>query len=339
LAADGKGKQEVMTRMSELYPLRFEPIYKGYLWGGRRFETELGRKLDPGAIYAESWEVCDHGQEQSTVVVGPLAGTTLHELTTEWGEQLLGRHHPQQRFPLLLKYLDANKPLSVQVHPDDELAETMGLSDPGKTEAWCVLQAEPGSAIWAGFKQPVDRAGLKKAIQRGVLERYLHRFEPTLGQCVYLPAGTVHALGKGLLIAEIQQTSDNTFRLYDWNRIGPDGKSRPLHIEQGLEATDYAQGPILPREPEQTDQEHIERLVHCDQFVLDRWHLSAPRTAGGDGRCHIMTVLDGSVDIRPDPAEQPLQRGGTALLPAEIGSVELDPTEGKPAVLLDAYLP
>jgi len=325
--------------MSRLYPLRFVPIYQQYIWGGRRLETVLGRHLEQDGPYAESWEVSDHGHQQSIVETGPLAGAPLGRLVAERGEELLGRHHPQPRFPLLLKYLDADKPLSVQVHPDDHLAARMKLSDPGKTEAWCVLQAEPASEIWAGLSQPADRTTLARAIADGVLERYLHRFQPAVGDCVFLPAGTVHALGAGLLVAEIQQTSDNTFRLYDWNRLGSDGKPRPLHVDQGLEAIDYDQGPVGPERPQPTDRAHVERLVACEKFILDRWEFSSPQTAGGDGRCHIVTVLRGSIGVEGDPSGQRLRRGRTVLLPAAVGPVELTPSDGQPAVLLDAYLP
>jgi mannose-6-phosphate isomerase len=326
--------------MTAIHPLRLEPIYKQYLWGGRRFETELGRELDPNGIYAESWEVCDLGpQDISMVQVGPLAGTTLHELVANRGEQLLGVHYPQDRFPLLLKYLDANQPLSVQVHPDDELSRRMALADPGKTEAWYVIQSEPGSVIWAGFSQPVNRKQLEQSISEGTLENLLHRFEPTAGQCVYLPAGTVHALGKGILVAEIQQTSNNTFRLYDWNRVGVDGKPRPLHIAEGLQATDFSQGPVEPVNPSATEHGHVERLVGCPKFVLDRWRLDGPQTVGGDHRCHILTVLEGSIRLAGDPAQCPLNKGQTILLPAALGAAKLTPARDQGALLLDAYLP
>jgi mannose-6-phosphate isomerase len=303
--------------------------------------TVLGRPLPEEGIFAESWEACDHGEEQSIVEAGPLASTPLHALIAERGEDLMGCHHPQKRFPLLLKYLDAKKPLSVQVHPDDGLATQMGLSDPGKTEAWCVIQADADAAIWAGFREdrPVDRQSLEAAIHAGRLDEHLHHFHPEAGQCVFLPAGTVHALGAGVLVAEIQQTSDNTFRLFDWNRLGTDGKPRPLHIEEGLEAIDYRQGPVGPWLPQPTDRPWVERLVDCDKFILDRATLSAPQIVGGDDRCHLITVLAGRVEIEGDPTGKPLGLAQTVLLPAAIGPVQLAPADGPPCVLLDAYLP
>jgi len=322
-----------------LYPLRLKPLYKQYVWGGHRLAGVLGRSLPPDEIFAESWDVCDHGPQQSLVEGGPLDSTPLGELVTARGKDLLGRHHPQRRFPLLLKYLDAEEPLSVQVHPDDRLAAAMKLSDPGKSEAWCVLQAEPGATIWAGFNQPVDRHTLETAIRDGVLERYLHRFQPQAGDCLFLPAGTVHALGAGLLVAEIQQSSDNTFRLYDWNRVGTDGRPRPLHIQEGLDAIDYAQGAVAATPPRRTELPCLERLVACDKFVLDRWTLAAPQSLGGDDRCHVLTVLAGAVRVEADRTDSPLGLGQTALLPASIGPTRLSPDEGGPAIVLDAYLP
>jgi mannose-6-phosphate isomerase len=325
--------------MERLYPLRFQALYKHAVWGGRRLETVLGKPLGDGNDFAESWEVADHGADQSIVANGPLAGTSLGQLVRRQGAELLGRHHPQPRFPLLLKYLDAHQRLSVQVHPDDALAARMQLSDPGKTEAWVILAAEPTSLIWAGLKEPVDCDVLRRAIERGDLEPYLHQFRPVAGQCIFLPARTVHALGDGLLVAEIQQNSDLTFRLFDWNRVGPDGRSRPLHIEEGLEAIDCSQGPVEPQQPEPGGPAHVERLVRCEKFVLDRWQFRSPQGAGGDDRCHIITILEGEVRVQDDPSESTLGIGQTVLLPASAGRVELAPEGETACLLLDAYLP
>ncbi len=147
--------------MATLYPLRFEPVFRRYVWGGRRLGKILGKPIGPGNDYAESWEVVDHGEDQSRVAAGPLAGMTLNELTHIYGKQLLGRHYPQPRFPLLFKFLDCEKTLSVQVHPNDVQAAKLDPPDVGKTEAWVVLAAEPGSVIYAGLKRGFDRAALR----------------------------------------------------------------------------------------------------------------------------------------------------------------------------------
>jgi mannose-6-phosphate isomerase len=323
--------------MASLYPLRFHPILRQYLWGGRRLATVLGKSLADGNDWAESWEVCDHGADQSQVAFGPLAGATLSDLVHQRGAELFGQHYPQPCFPLLLKFLDACQTLSVQVHPDDARAARLSPPDLGKTEAWMVLEAQPGSLIYAGLKTGVDRDGLAAAIRQGRCQDCLHAFEPSPGDCVFLPAGTVHALGAGLLVAEIQQASNVTYRLFDWNRVGPDGKPRALHVEQGLDAVDFCRGPVEPEEPRPTERPEVSRLVQCEKFVWDRWAFETPLAAGGDNRCHTLAVLVGAVQVEGDPAGVVLSQGQTALLPASLGHVRLTPLDK--TVLLDAYLP
>ena len=305
--------------------------------GGRRLETALGKTLPPGSDWAESWEICDRGPDQSVVEFGPLAGATLSELVRRRGADLLGRNHPQKQFPLLLKFLDAARTLSVQVHPDDARAARLTPPDLGKTEAWLVLEAEPGSLIYAGLKPGVDRPALAAAIGAGRCQECLHSYSPSPGDCVFLPAGTVHALGAGLLVAEIQQSSDVTYRLFDWNRVGPDGQPRPLHIEKGLDAVDFTRGPVGRQQPHPTERPEVVRLVECEQFAWNRWHFDSPITLPDDNRCHVVSILAGVVLIEDDPTAEPVSRGGTVLLPACVGNIRMMP-QG-PTVLLDAYLP
>ena len=292
--------------MQTLYPLRFQQVFRQYLWGGRRLESTLGKPIGPGDNYAESWEVVDHGEDQSVVSHGELAGTTLHELVTSRGTELLGRHAPQERFPLLFKFLDAHKNLSVQVHPNDDQGALLDPPDLGKTEAWVILHADPGSVVYAGVKRGFDRDAFEREIHRGTAELCLHKIEPQAGDCLFIPAGTVHALGAGLVVAEIQQASDTTFRLYDWNRVGPDGKPRPLHVEQGLAVSDFSRPPATLQTPQPTERPHIERIVDCDKFVLDRWHINNAEVIGGDDRFHIVAVLNGSIQVEGDPSHEPL---------------------------------
>ena len=322
--------------MVPLYPLRFRLLVRRYLWGNRRLETCLGKAIGLGSDYAESWEVCDHGPDQSVVDQGPLAGTALGELVSSRGPELFGRHHPQSRFPLLVKFLDAAQALSVQVHPNDTQAARLNPPDLGKTEAWYILAANPGSRIYAGLRPGVDRQQLADAIDQGTCENLLHSFEPNAGDCLFMPAGTVHALGAGLLVAEVQQSSDTTFRLYDWKRVGPDGKPRPLHVQQGLEVVDYQRGPVDPVRPQPTERRWVGRLVGCEKFIMDRWDFDQPQAIGGDDRFHVVCVLQGAIRIERDPQTAPLPKGGTALLPASLGSVKLVPQQR--TVLLDAYL-
>jgi mannose-6-phosphate isomerase len=323
--------------MSELPPLRFRPILREYLWGGRRLGTELGKPIGDGDHYAESWEVVDHGKDQSIVDGGLFAGATLHELVARFGRELCGYHQPQQRFPLLLKFLDARQTLSVQVHPNDMQAARLSPPDLGKTEAWIVLDADPGSMIYAGLKPGVDRARLEQALAAGRCDECLHQVRPRVGDCILIEAGTVHAIGAGLLIAEIQQASDTTYRLFDWNRVDRDGRPRELHIEQAMGVIDFNRGPVNPAPPEPTDRPYIERLVKCDRFVVDRWNVSEPVTLSINERFHILAMVQGNLKLRGDGDEFHLHRGDSLLIPANCEHLEMDP-QGK-AGLLDMYLP
>jgi len=319
------------------HPLRFQPIFRQYLWGGRRLGTHLGKDIGQGNDYAESWEIVDHGGDQSVVIAGQYAGRTLRELVTAHSTDLFGRHAPLSQFPLLFKFLDCQRDLSLQVHPNDTQAKALTPPDLGKTEAWIILQAEPGSIVYAGLKEGCDRVTVERATANGTLAGCLNQIEPRAGDCLFIPAGVVHALGKGLLVAEIQQASDTTFRLFDWNRVDANGQPRPLHIEQGLAVTDFESGPVLPQIPRATDRPHVERLVSCDKFVLDRWRLGAPQSLVDDNRFHILAVLEGAVQLENDPLAQPLLAGQTALIPAACHARQIAPQPD--SVMLDIYLP
>jgi mannose-6-phosphate isomerase len=236
-----------------------------------------------------------------------------------------------------LKFLDCQKTLSVQVHPNDAQGAKLHPPDLGKTEAWVVLATEPGSKIYAGLKPGVDRQTLERELTRGNCEVCLHEFEPHVGDCVLIEAGTVHALGAGLLIAEIQQASDTTYRLFDWNRVDRDGKPRQLHISEALDVTDYTRGPVNAVTPTLTSEHGIEHLVQCDKFILDRWRLSAPHTQANDNRFHILAVVEGAVSVSTKNETCNLQRGNTVLVPAAASDVKITPQGG--AVVLDMYLP
>ncbi len=322
--------------MSGLYPLRFHSILRRYLWGGRRLET-LGKSLGPEGNYAESWEVVDHGADQSVVADGPLAGVTLGQLVARHGRELLGRHAPQKSFPLLFKFLDAHERLSVQVHPDDAAAARLTPPDAGKTEAWVILAADPGSHLYAGLRAGCDRPGLQQALDRGACEACLERIEPKPGDCFFLPSGVVHALGPGLLVAEIQQASDTTFRLYDWDRLGPDGLPRALHVEQAMSAIRFEHGPVAAQRPQPTADPAVERLVTCDKFVLERCRFSTPRHFGGDDRFHILAVIDGQIGVERPALASRFHKGDVLLLPAACADT-LVQARGE-ATVLDAYLP
>ena len=301
-----------------MHPLLFTPIYRRYIWGGRRFVSALGRSLPPGDDFAESWELVDRGADQSVVAAGLLRGMTLGDLVRTRGREVLGRHAPLPAFPLLFKFLDASHDLSVQVHPDDARAAQLSPPDRGKTEAWYVIDAAPGSRIYAGLRPGTTKDALAASLRTGRCSDVLNSFEPNAGDCIFIPAGTVHAIGAGLLVAEIQQSSDVTYRLHDWNRVGPDGTPRPLHVEAGLEATTRFE-PVRPVVPEPTADPSVRHLVRCDSFLLDEVRLSGSWAVGGDDACHFLVVLDGSLRLDPAWDLPELVRGGCVLLPAAIG--------------------
>ncbi len=320
-----------------LYPLRFQPLFRSYVWGGRRLETELGKALPDGRNYAESWEIVDRPGDQSRVLYGPLAGIGLGELVTHHGPQLLGQHDPQPNFPLLFKFLDAQQTLSVQVHPNDAQGAALIPPDLGKTEAWVILAANASSPIFAGLRPGLDRPAICRAIQEQRLVDCLHRFTPKVGDCLYIPAGTVHALGSGLLVAEIQQASDTTYRLYDWDRVGVDGKPRPLHVDAALDVIDFQRGPVDPVVPRPTGQADCERLVACEKFILERWHLTASRRSHVGDSPVLLACLEGRARIAGDPSGQPLEVGQTILIPACCPATEVIPEPR--ALLLAITLP
>ncbi len=299
-----------------LPPLIFSPIYRHYLWGGRRFESFLARQLDQAGPYAESWELVDRGADQSVVRAGPLAGQRLGSLLREHPVELLGTATQPPAFPLLFKFLDAHKVLSVQVHPDDEAAANRTPPDRGKTEAWYVVEAEPGSRIYAGLQPGVDRRTLTEAIRAGGGEDLLHVIQPAAGDCIFIPAGTVHAIGAGLVVAEIQQSSDVTFRLFDWNRVDANGQPRPLHLEEGLAAA-RCNGPVEPVRKQPTDDPAVKRLVDCAYFSFDEVTPAASwQTAGG--ACEFLAILAGEIRLPDCWNLPPLRRGDCLLLPAAV---------------------
>jgi len=317
-------------------PLRFEPLFRPYIWGGRRLETVLHKQIPSEGIWAESWEIVDHGTDQSIVDRGPYAGKSLRALIELAPRAVIGENASKNdQLPLLLKYLDCQRVLSVQVHPDDNYAAKMSPPDLGKTEAWYVVEACDDSLIYAGLKEGVGRVELAKAIANGDIESCLHSFHPKLGDCVFIPAGTVHALGAGLIVAEIQQASDTTFRLYDWNRLGADNKPRPLHVDEALEVIDFNIGPIFPVKPSPVTTSPVTtsgftNLVTCDRFVLDEVRSILKGFSLG-GQFAIATVARGNATIKKSGGadlnnaypEASLSVGQSVLIPASIKSIDL----------------
>lgn len=304
---------------SAMEPLVFEPYLRPVVWGGRKLGDVLGKSLPDAAAYGESWELSPHAQHVSRVAEGPLAGQSLEEIYRSRAADMLGTDPGKPKsFPLLIKFLDCRELLSIQVHPDDRLARELAGESFGKTEAWVVLQADPGARIYAGFQPGVTRRDVERHLAAGTLEQTLHAIAPQEGDCLYLPAGTVHAVGGGVLMAEVQQASDATFRLYDWNRVGVDGQPRELHIEQALASINWDAGPVSPRRPATADSAaHSEPLVAGPHFEMDRILLNAGSIQTGDSGCEIWLVLDGSAVLRTATGySRGFQRGETALIPA-----------------------
>ncbi len=316
-------------------PLAFRPILKRLRWGGRRLGTRLGKPIGREADYAESWEISDHGDDQSVVADGPLAGWTLTRLVAERNRDLFGRHAGLKQFPLLVKFLDAADRLSVQVHPDDRRATTYDPRENGKTEAWVVLDADLGSVLFAGLKPGVTAERLRTATAAGTVETLLHSFPVAPGDCVFIPAGTVHAIGEGVLLAEVQQSSDLTFRLHDWGRVGADGLPRSLHVEQAIACTDFDAGPVSPVPPRRTPHAAgvTDDLVTCGHFVLRRHVLTGPRTLLAEDRFRILTVVAGEAELLCDGETRPFRLGQTLLVPAASPTVTLRPRAGGATVL------
>ncbi len=312
-------------------PLTFAPQLKQYLWGGRNLERLFGRTL-PDGVVAESWEISGHPAGVSVVDAGPLAGKTLPELVAAYGARLVGGRGERVGrggFPLLVKLLDATHPLSVQVHPDDDYAAAHQLGEPGKTEMWYVLHAEPGAQIVGGLVPGTDRTTLEAALATGRVQDRLHRVSVQAGDAILVPAGTVHGILSGIVLVEIQQCSDTTYRVYDWDRVGPDGRPRMLHVERALDAIDFEQprahlrrGP--PGAPKATRRE---TLARCDHFVVERVGLEAHARFAHDlvgDTFEIWGVLSGAATMGSSGAATlPLHGVQFALLPATMGPFEV----------------
>lgn len=320
------------------WPLRFHPFLRPLVWGGRALGDVLGKTLPSGDTYGESWEVSDHLSHPSVVADGPHAGLTLSELLRRDAVGLLG--NAEDRFPWLVKFLDAHDWLSVQVHPSDENVEQLWPGERGKTEAWFVLAAQPGSRIYAGLRPGIGEPELRRAIDTGHAADCLHSFTPQPGDFLFLPAGTVHAVGGGVLFAEVQQSSDATFRLFDWNRVDALGKPRKLHIDEGLTCINYTFGPVHPIRAEGfplATHSVLQPLVRCPYFELDFLRQSDPVLLGDSPRLSLAMVLHGTGTYQSHGETHHLSTGSTLLFPAQMDSLTIQPNG--PLSLLVARMP
>jgi len=315
--------------MSISQPIVFEPLPMDRVWGGRRLESLYGKALPHGAPIGESWEVVDREDAQSVVHTGPLRGTTLHELWTSHREEVFGKpyaSHPAPRFPMLIKLLDARDRLSVQVHPPAAIAPSLG-GEP-KTEMWYFADTQPGASIYAGLKKGVTREHFEKLLHLGRVEETLHVIPVENGQSIFIPSGRLHAIGEGNVIVEVQQNSDTTYRVFDWNRTGLDGQPRKLHLEESMVSTDFADF-----EPDVCRKEQGV-IAECPYFVVEKVLLDSPVPATPDERFAIYNVLTGSATC----SGATFKPGDFFLVPASLAGATVEPTS-EHTTLLRSTLP
>jgi mannose-6-phosphate isomerase len=312
-----------------LYPLRFDPIYQYRLWGGRRLAGLLTAPLPGDGPIGEAWVLSDRDDHRSLVANGPLKGQSIAQLLGHSPAELLGDPAPRfRRFPLLLKFLDAREMLSVQVHPGDTDEALLPAGETGKTEAWVVLETGPESRIYAGLKPGTTMRDLRKALADGTVADRLACFTPKPGDGVFLPAGTVHALGGDIVVFEVQENSDVTFRLYDWDHVDANtGQARALQVEQALACIDLAEhdaGPVAAV-VELTAPMRRERLFQCKHFGL--WRLSGQSlfAVGAPGALRVIVCIDGEGQVEHKGSTYPVAKGDVWLLPAVVGACPFQP--------------
>jgi len=308
-------------------PIVFEPIFMDRVWGGRRMETHFGKRLPAHGRTGESWEMVDRPEAQSVVHNDALRGKTLHEIWTDHRAAVFGGRPPQSpRFPLLVKMLDAQERLSVQVHPPADVASS--LNGEPKTEMWYILDNYGDGDIFAGLRPGVTRNFFEQALRAGSVQETVHRVPVAPGDSIFIPSGRIHAVGAGNVVVEVQQNSDTTYRVFDWNRVGLDGKMRQLHIEESLQSIDFADFEPTLLVPQG------ETLVDCPYFHVEKWSLTASRQSVAPGDFAIFTVLSGAVRI----SGLEFHPGEFFLIPASLEDRTLRPIVG-PVTLLRTTIP
>lgn len=308
-------------------PLHFEPVLKRIRWGGTRLGTVLGKQIGNSTDVAESWELVDHGSDQSIVSRGEHSGETLAELVRKFPAELFGKN-PVSQFPLLIKFLDATDRLSLQVHPNDQQALKYDPAENGKTEAWSILDTTPESRLWLGMKSGVTSEQVREALFENRIDDVVHSLVPQPGDCYFVPAGTAHAIGEGILLAEVQQSSDLTFRMHDWGRLGTDGQPRELHLEESLACLDLERGPqsaVTPRVISSGDH-GIEELVACPYFRIERHRATEECVDSPNGKFFILMLLSGKLSYECGDVQETLNQGETILVPASSPDLRLTPS-------------
>jgi mannose-6-phosphate isomerase len=303
-----------MSRNEVTTTLTFQPIFIERMWGGRRLESAFHKKLPAQKRIGESWEIVDRSEAQSVVAGGPLRGRTLHELWTQQRQEMFGDVPDTPRFPLLIKILDAQEKLSLQVHPPDNVASKLG-GEP-KSEFWYVAAADPDAELFLGFREPITRDRFEERLREGTVIDHIHRTAIQAGDAVFLPAGRLHAIGAGSLLVEIQQNSDTTYRAFDWNRTDPaTGMKRDLHVEQAIQSIDFDD--VQP----QLIQSEGDLLISDRLFEIRKWNLDAAREAAPLGEFAIVCCLAGNLSC----AKARLTPGEIFLIPAHLEDRQLKP--------------
>ena len=315
---------------THLYPLRFEPIYQYRLWGGRRLASLLSAPLPGDGPIGEAWVLSDRTDHQSQVANGPLRGQTLGQVIEQFREPLMGKLSSRfTRFPLLLKFLDAHEMLSVQVHPSDDSSELVPAGDTAKTEAWVVIEAENGSHIYAGLRPGTTAGNLRQSLDDGTVADHLVNIVPKPGDAIFIPGGTVHTLGDDVVVFEVQQNSDTTFRLYDWGHIDPETKEpRALQVDEALACIKFGEsnsGLTAPR-VETTSPVERERLFDCHAFLVWRVLGQDPFTVGATAEPRVLVGIKGSGRIMHNGTPYAVGKGDVWLLPAEAGECAFQPS-------------
>ncbi|MFN7141648.1 MAG: type I phosphomannose isomerase catalytic subunit [Limisphaerales bacterium] len=310
----------VVNNKSELlYPLTFEPIFKERIWGGRNIEQLYGKKLPVGVPIGESWEISDRPGDESIIASGPLAGKSLHWLLEQHRPALLGSAQLSSsgRFPLLIKILDAQEKLSLQVHPPAEKAALLG-GEP-KTEMWYIADATPDADLFVGLKRGTTRADFEKKVKDGSVAQCFHHIQTKPGDAIFLPSGRVHAIGAGNVIFEIQQNSDTTYRVFDWNRVDSSGKPRELHVEKSLESIDFKdfEPPLISADFKTDGALKVRELVNDPLFTVDLCRAEAAQQhQHPQGSMQILGVLAGTLDVEHPRESVSLKPGQFCLIPA-----------------------
>ncbi len=316
--------------MNPLYPLRFNPVYKDYLWGGSRIPKAFNREL-PDGVYAESWEISTHPDGATSIANGPLAGKTLSDLLPEYKTELLGTHVKGDDFPLLIKLIDARDKLSVQVHPNDDNAAA--VEGEPKTEMWYFLEGAAGAQIYCGLKPGIGKEEFLQAMEDKTFADILQAIPAQPGEAVFVPGGRVHAIGEGCLILEIQQNSNTTYRIYDWDRTDAAGNARELHIDKALQVIDWKNNGDPHCDVRGTT------IESCEYFQLDRHELTEETAFPNIGKSfQALFVAEGAGVIRWANGEDVLSAGQSWLIPAGLGDYEIIP-EGAACTVLCTTIP